>query len=372
MVKVLFLGPKSPPVTGYANIVNALAKCLIKEGASVKYISTVPCFLAPLFPSALWKLFRLMYLSFVFPAVLVVMPFNAVLYVNINGDLGQFFDVFFVAIGRILGKNIILHHNSYGYINNKKILSQWLFFIAGSNAKHVVNCDDMSQKLVSTYDYVKNVYIVSNSSILIMENSNYFASNDFVAKRSDYDENILTLGFMGYFNLEKGIDTFSSIVKGIEGIENHAVRGVAVGPVYDEKLIKMLKQQYGNLIEFRPPVFGQQRDNFFNEIDILFFPSRYLNEAEPLTVHHALSMGVPIVATDVGCLKQILGQFDSCYSLSADDYLLGAEKVVRDELLSKSFEQRKALKTSLKDNYRRCSLDSIADFKITLAKLGLI
>ena len=372
MVKALFLGPKSPPVTGYANIVNALAKCLINEGVSVKYISTVPSFLSPLFPSVTWKIFRLMYLFFVLPAVVVVMPFKTVLYVNINGDLGQLFDVLFVAIGRVFGKEIILHHNSYGYINKKKSLSQCLFFIAGNNAKHVVNCDDMNQKLISTYNYVKNVYIVSNSSILIMQIPNYFSPNDSVMKRSDFDESTFTLGFMGYFNLDKGIDTFTNVVKGVAGIESHAVRGVAVGPVHDENLMKQLRQQSANLIEFRPPVFGLQRDIFFNEIDILLFPSRYTNEAEPLTVHHALSMGVPGVATDVGCLKQILGQFASCYSFSAGNYLLGADKIVRDEMLSKSFEQRKEQRTRLKDSYRKCSLKSIVEFKITLARLGLI
>jgi len=371
--KILFLGPKSPPVTGYSNIVTALSQCLTKEGSSVMYISTVPSILAHLFPNASWKISRLIFLFLLFPFVILLMPFNSILYLNINGGFGQLFDCLFSLVGRVFGKGIVLHHNSYGYINQRKWLAQLLFFIAGRKAKHVVNCEDMKRKLVSRYKCVNNVHLVSNVSILTMRDPDCFDFSTRIASELDstINKDILTLGFMGYFNHEKGVDTFSNVVKQLDDYETDRVKGIAVGPIYDKDLVENLKHEYGKLIEFSPPVFGEKRDDFFNEIDVLLFPSRYLNEAEPLTIHHALSAGVPVISTDIGCLNEILNRFPDSYSFSIDNYLSGSKEVI-NKMLSKNYAERVALRVELKSSYDTYSKENVKNFKITLARLGVI
>ena len=373
MKKILFLGPKSPPVTGYANIAESLACCLSKQGASVKHLSTVPCLLAQTFPSFSWKVFRLLYMFIFLPFVMLLMPFNSILYLNINGGFGQVFDVLVVFVARILGKSIILHHNSYGYINRRSWLSQLLFFIAGKNAKHVVNCEDMKKTLVTQYRHVENVYFVSNVSILSMADPEYFGAsfNDTFKLDAGVDKNILTIGFMGYFNKEKGLYTYCNAISKADDCIKGLVKGVAVGSVHDAALVEELKQTYSHLIEFRSPVFGEKRDSFFNEIDILLFPSQYLNEAEPLTIHHALNVGVPVISTDIGCIKGIISQLPGCYCFSQDNYIQSSVQLIK-EFSYQSIEERRALKMELKTSYHETSLENVADFKITLDKLGLL
>jgi len=373
MKKILFLGPKSPPVTGYANIVESLAHCLSKQGASVKYLSTVPCFLAQTFPGFSWKVLRLVYMFVFLPFIMLLMPFNSILYLNINGGFGQVFDALVVFVARILGKSIILQHNSYAYINRRSWLPQLLFFIAGKNARHVVNCEDMKKTLISQYKYVENVYFVSNVSILAMADPEYFGTsfNDNCKLVAGVDKNILTLGFMGYFNKEKGLDTFSSVINKADDYAKGFVKGAAVGPVHDEVLVEELKQKHNYLIEFRSPVFGEKRDAFFNEIDVLLFPSRYLNEAEPLTIHHALNAGVPVISTDIGCIKGIISQLPGCYCFSQDNYIQSSVQLIK-QFSYQSIEERRALKMELKTSYHETSLENVEDFKIILDKLGLL
>jgi glycosyltransferase involved in cell wall biosynthesis len=61
-------------------------------------------------------------------------------------------------------------------------------------------------------------------------------------------------------------------------------------------------------VQNQTTLFGQQ-DNiqeFMSQMDILCLPSR--TEAFPLVVGEAMALGVPVVCTDVGDVKLIVGQ----------------------------------------------------------------
>ena len=125
--------------------------------------------------------------------------------------MAQIFDVVIIFFARCAFKKIILHHNSFSYINKKNYLSSFLFYLAGYKAVHVVNCTEMKAKISKVYSAIKIVKIVSNASILILDNSKEFCfieKNDFFKQVEDVAKNTLTLGFMGYMNQEKGIDLF--------------------------------------------------------------------------------------------------------------------------------------------------------------------
>ena len=362
MKKILFLGPKPPPVTGYSNIVNELSKCLNIAGATVKYISTVPSFLSKFFPSLIWKISRLIYLICLLPIIIILIPFHSIIYINANGGLAQIGDIVFGLFGRIFLKRIILHHNSYSYLNKVMFVTKILFFVSGKNAIHIVNCEDMKEKLSSKYNIASNIYVISNVSILTMANNKYFSVNLDVEDKCQIAPNVLKIGFMGYFNKEKGLELFSFVVKQMDILKKGSVQGIAVGPVHDEKLSERLKLEFEGLIDFRAPVYGEQRDAFFNEIDVLLFPSSYLNEAEPLTIHHALSAGVPVISTDIGCLKETVALFRNSYSFPVESYLDDTLEVL-DELLTISQESKLDIKRDLINCYQQYSFDSIVHLK---------
>jgi len=355
----LYIGPKAPPVTGYANIVTALAACFLKEGAEITYISSVPTWCSRFYPGWKWKLLRLTYMIFLLPCMVAFIPFHSKVYLNLNGGLAQIFDVVIIFFARCAFKKIILHHNSFSYINKKNYLSSFLFYLAGYKAVHVVNCTEMKAKISKVYSAIKIVKIVSNASILILDNSKEFCfieKNDFFKQVEDVAKNTLTLGFMGYMNQEKGIDLFCHTVKRLNKI-GIKTRGVAVGPIHDECLVAQLIQECDSFVDFRQPLYGEERDVFFNNIDLLLFPSKYLSEAEPLTVYHALFKGVPIISTKIGCLSSMLAGFSHCISYEGDVYIEEASAYIKKNLIPILDEIKRDRPLVIKENYRKLSLD---------------
>jgi len=366
MKKILFLGPKPPPVTGYSNIVNELSKCLNMAGATVKYISTVPSFLTCWFPSKLWKISRLLYMFFLFPLIMFLVPLNSIIYINVNGGIAQIWDIVYAFLGRVFLKNIVLHHNSYSYLNKQMKLSKLLFFVSGKNATHIVNCEDMKDKLCTIYGNVNKVQTVSNVAILTVANPEYFTTKIQDKRKVEVDKKIFTVGFMGYFNKEKGLELFSKTIQQInESIGLDKVKAIAVGPVHDIELVSKLKKDFRGLIDFREPAYGVKRDEFFEEIDLLLFPSLYLNEAEPLTIHHSLYFGTPVVATDIGCLNEVLKQFPNSYSFSIESFQSSTAEIIAKLSLT-SYEERLKLKLNLIDSYKKYSINSMTKLQQVL------
>ena len=176
---------------------------------------------------------------------------------------------------------------------------------------------------------LRRVSVVSNVGILAQgdplkfqpaETADPGGGAEFDGKES---QRPLNLGFMAYFNREKGLDTFCEVVKTLRD-QGAPVVGVAVGPVHDAELTARLRSEFTGVVDFRPPAYGKDRDAFFNEIDVLLFPSRYPNEAEPLTIYHSLAAGVPVVATDMGCLHNMLEGTSCSVALPCADFARGA------------------------------------------------
>jgi glycosyltransferase involved in cell wall biosynthesis len=318
MKRIFFLGPKPPPVSGYANIVNILATRLLAFGNKVEYVSTVPTYLNALYPGRLWVLARMFYLLGLIVFVAFKIIPKSLIYLNLNGGMGQFFDLGVVVFARLLRRELIIHHNSYSYINSRSKLSGWIFQLAGDASVHIVNCDCMAKALVDRYALNSSVVVISNAAIL--SKSRESSTSKFVSRFAGFSQRkSLVVGFMGYYNKEKGVDLFAEVIKAAK-VNGLAISGVAVGPVREELFYEELMENFSEFVEFCGPRYGKEKDAFFDSIDLLMFPSRYKSEAEPLIIHDALAKGVPVVATKLGCVGELLSQFEGCHTFKEVEF----------------------------------------------------
>jgi glycosyltransferase involved in cell wall biosynthesis len=109
---------------------------------------------------------------------------------------------------------------------------------------------------------------------------------------------------------EKGADVFVDTAIELCALDE-GLRFTLVGPTVDEALTAALrarvaKSGHSARIVFRGPLFGPEKWDMLASAEVLVFPTRYRFEAQPLTIIEAFSVGVPVVASDVGGISELV------------------------------------------------------------------
>lgn len=220
------------------------------------------------------------------------------LYIGLAGGLGQVADVVFVGIARSKGMRCFLHHHSFSYLDRWSLLTQLLVLVAGPEAIHVCLSSRMARRLRASYPQVTKLRTLSNAAVV----ANTLPRNP-VAKSA-----VRTVGFLSNISVKKGIVDFLSVARRLHDAR-HDVRIVIAGPFEDQRIEKLVQAQISSLenAEYVGPKYGKQKDEFFAGIDVLLFPTRYANEAEPLVIYEALMHGTVVIAYDRGCISEMIG-----------------------------------------------------------------
>jgi glycosyltransferase involved in cell wall biosynthesis len=223
---------------------------------------------------------------------------SGILYIGLSAGYGQFYDCVFVLFARISGAGIYLHHHSFAYITRPRLLSQLLMRAAGREATHIVLCDEMARELRRSYPCASRTCVISNA---------VFTETGERAAEPARALNII--GFFGNISREKGIEEFLDVME-LGHRHGHPFRGRLGGAFQDGETRSYVTARLSSLpnAEYVGPRSDRDRMSFYREVDALLFPSSYVNEADPLTIHEAMSLGVPVIAWERGCIKRLLGQ----------------------------------------------------------------
>ena len=81
------------------------------------------------------------------------------------------------------------------------------------------------------------------------------------------------------------------------------------------------------------PLDEPGKAELFRRVDLFVFPSRYRHETLPVVVHEAMSHGVPVLATAIGCVAEQVGEAGRCVDLDSD-FVVAALPLV-DELVGR-------------------------------------
>jgi len=222
---------------------------------------------------------------------------GSVLYLGLSGSWGQAYEIVFVALARVFGFTLYLHHHSFAYLNRSKKLTRVLIWIAGKGAHHVTLCDSMATALRRHYGRDLLVRVVSNAALI--EPWHHESASRRTALRS--------LGYLGNISREKGVLLFIEILEELNKRGAKLVGRIA-GPFQDDEIKAIVLDRItgSGYLHYLGPQYEGEKIRFLDSIDVLVFPSRYENEAEPLTVHEAMSRGAPVLSLDRGCIREIV------------------------------------------------------------------
>lgn len=283
---ILFVGPLPPPVHGFSEINHRML-------ARMKSTSSVQIF--DLSPNRGGVIHYLRLLSkFIYSAIRARC---GALYLPLSGGLRQLGDITFAGIALLFGLRVYVHHHSFAYINNRPFYTNFVLGLL-KNSVHIVLCERMGELLTRQYFIpTKNIRLISNVAFL----DDFNKSNKFSKQNKK-----LVLGFLSNITATKGCFEFIDLVQASNenGME---VEALMAGPV-ESTIKKDFDLAVNNVpfIKYLGAVYGEEKRNFFDKIDILVFPTKYENEAEPVTIWEALGVGVPIISLSRGCIDSVV------------------------------------------------------------------
>ena len=291
---MLYLVDLPPPVHGMSAMNDKFIDYLGKGCV----INTSPNFANRYFNSYVWIICKLLITPVVLISLLIAMiRGERICYRSINGGIGQVFDILYLSFVRIFNLKIIIHHHSFNYLSEKKILFKLISKIIGSKAIHVVLGDRMKLELCSKYN-------IKPDQVLIISNSVFFAAEKI--DRSNVIKKNITLGYISNLTLEKGVGLFINMCISLRGL-GYTFDATIAGPISGDGVQECIdKFSYNSGFNYLGPVYDKDKQDFLKNIDIFVFPSRYKNEAEPLVLYEAAAYGARLVATNAGCMADVV------------------------------------------------------------------
>jgi len=224
-------------------------------------------------------------------------PTNGVVYYPISSGWGQLYDLAILLAARLRGYKVVVHHHVYSYIDRRDWRMALLNRSLGAASVHVVHCPKMKEDYLAQY--------ATDAEFLFLPPT--IVSDDVDAlPRSDHER--FTLGFMSNLTRAKGLgivlDTFTQLAE-----SGRDVALILAGPcrrAQEQSMIHATLEKWPQRVEYRGPVFGGAKMQFFADIDVFLFPTRYKNESWGIVLTEALSTNCPVIACRRGCVPWIV------------------------------------------------------------------
>ena len=214
-----------------------------------------------------------------------------------DGGSGLAFNVLLTLAARALGYTLWTHHHSFAYLNSRSGLMAVFLRFAPKGTKHLILCERMEVLFKKRY---RAEWLAGAPEVIVL--SNAFMAD--VVQQTSHRDGDLVLGHLSNLTEEKGTLQFLEIFARLSK-KGLAIQAKLAGPAYDPKVkaaIQATTAEFPNTFRWFGPVYGPEKDLFYEGVDVFVFPSRYANEAQPLVLLEALARGAAIVATDRGCM----------------------------------------------------------------------
>jgi len=154
--------------------------------------------------------------------------------------------------------------------------------------------------------YVKNNFIDSDRVFL----SRLGVFRNLIQKHDKNDSNFFVLGLMSWFVEKKGINYLLEAIKELKANDYKDIKLILAGdgPLKDKYLKYIEENDLTSMIEYRGKVKGQEKENFYNEIDCFILPSiRLKNDQDgiPVVLMEAIAYRLPLISTNVSGIPEI-------------------------------------------------------------------
>ncbi len=308
--RIVFVGQFPPPINGLTVITSRLASALERAGYEIAAVNTAVSSRrrSILFHGArLAKTVR----AIISIAANALSGTSQACYFTAEGGFGLIYSVMIACCARVVGQRIYLHHHSFSYIVQRRMLMSILLACVGPKAIHIFLSTDMAKDLAARYGRTFRSLILSNAA---------FVDPDVQEERLSSGREGLVIGLLSNLTADKGLHEFIAILR-LAKQRKLPLRGILAGPIpadADKAAVEAARDELGDRLDYRGPVYDEQKVRFFADIDVFVFLTTYLNEAQPTVIFEAMAHGIPVISTDRGCIRGQVADAGSVLPQKAD------------------------------------------------------
>jgi glycosyltransferase involved in cell wall biosynthesis len=183
-------------------------------------------------------------------------------------------------------------------LNSKSSRFDVLTTLAGVTTTHIVLGAKMGALLTELYGINKNnAKVVSNLAFYEIQPTDKNVNNDAQIK----------IGHLANLCVKKGVDIFIDVCGSLHSQKINFTAELA-GPCVDDTTKKLVLDAIKELPQLRyvGPLYAENKDLFYQNLDCFIFPSKYKNEAEPLVLYEAALNGAYLVGSRRGCMEDVI------------------------------------------------------------------
>jgi len=296
--RIVILGSFPPPLHGASKNNAILAGKLEKKGMDVHRLDVA----VPAISHArkgLYHFQRLMKNGLVNYKLRKKAQKGSVFYMVPDGGVGIWYSLLHIQAAQKYYDLLILHHRTHKYIDEKSSVMEKMTNIASQKTVHVFLTEGMASRFTKMY---------GKCQAFVASNARFIEPSDKSTLRIKNKRSALRLGYLSNLCREKGFYEVVDTFKYARRIGMNVTLDLA-GPILEQEIqstIDTLQINYGSKVRHWGFLKHYQKDLFFKQIDVFLFPTQYKLEAAPNVVYEALSAGVPVIATDRGCIPDIV------------------------------------------------------------------
>ena len=227
--------------------------------------------------------------------------------------------------------------------------------LAGAQASHIVLGETMAADLRQYTPEVKSTFVLNNAGLVDPRLSKL--------PEKDVTDAVRVLGHLSNLNADKGLAEVLELALSLNR-QGRRTKLIIGGPASDDwtrNALAAAKAELGDMLDYRGPLYGDNKRKFFQDIEVFVFPTKYRNEASPLVLLEAMSAGAPCLSVALGCISEDLGEKGG-FAFLPDEPFVGAATKSLDHI----YEHYSARSRAARERY----VELLSEHRIQLSELA--